>query len=63
MMLIGTMALWNLTHIPREENTQLNTLSRLALAIDEDLDQMVPIHHLVKLSIKAQYVEMFPIGT
>lgn len=36
-------------------------LSRLALTLDEDLNRIISIHHLFKPSIKAYYIEMFPI--
>ena len=48
-------------HVPRAENTQADTLAKLATTSQEDLDRLVPIEHLPEPSVNIDNEEVFSV--
>ena len=48
-------------HIPRAENSQADTLAKLATASQEDLSRLTPVEHLAEPSIDLNGVEVSPV--
>lgn len=59
--LLEKINFWTLNHIPSEENTQVDPLSHLGLAIDEELETKNPIHRMEKPITKFYERESVPV--
>ena len=56
--LLKKFVLVQVRHIPRAENSQVDTLEKLAIASQEDLSRLTPIEHLVEPSIDLNGMEV-----
>ena len=59
--LLKKFMLVQVRHIPRVENSQADTLEKLATASQEDLSRLTPVEHLVEPSIDLNDVEVSPV--
>ena len=59
--LLKKFTLVQVRHIPRVENSRVDTLAKLATASQEDLSRLTPVEHLAEPSIDLSDVEVFPV--
>ena len=59
--LLKKFMLVQVRHIPRAENSRADTLAKLAIASQEDLNRLSPVEHLVEPSIDLTDVEVSPV--
>ena len=59
--LLKKFVLVQVRHIPRAENSQADTLAKLATASQEDLNRPTPVEHLAEPSIDLNDVEVYPV--
>ena len=50
-------------YVPRAENSQADALAKLATALQDDLDRLIPVKHLPEPSININNEEIFPVMT
>ena len=48
-------------HVPREENTRVDALAKLATMPQEDLDRLIPVEHLPEPSVNVGNEEVSPV--
>ena len=59
--LLKKFVLVQVRHIPRAENSRADTLAKLAIASQEDLNRLTLVEHLAKPSIDLNDVEVSPV--
>ena len=59
--LLKKFVLVQVRHIPRAENSRVNTLAKLAKTSQEDLSRLTPVEHLAEPSIDLTDVEVSPV--
>ena len=61
--LLKIFVLVQVKHVPRIENSRADTLAKLAMASQEDLDKRVPVEHLMEPSINVNNDEVLLVLT
>ena len=59
--LLKKFMLVQVRHIPRAENSRVDTLAKLATASQEDLNRLTPVEHLTKPSVDLNDEEVSPV--
>ena len=59
--LLKKFARVQIRHVPRTENTRVDSLEKLATASQEDLDRLIPVEHLPEPSVNVDDEEVSPV--